>query len=455
MDVDYIKRSLGKLRYLDLRIAKTNIENISVQDNQVTSFSSNTGFIAGARALNNNWGISYTSNEKNINDCIKKAVKISKISKKTKIKLAYSNPIEDEYHEKPKINPFEITKKEKLKFLFNCVKKAKSINPLIKTVRVGIGFGEGDNLFINSEESRIKSHRCAGFFGIEVIARKGTNIQMYYDLKRMVGGYELIKNLPDEFIINTCNNAVKMLDAKHAPAGKFPLILDGEIAGIFFHEAVGHLCEADSILRSASVFKDKLNQKVGSELINLYDSPLIKGSVGSYKYDDEGVPAVETYLIKNGLLTGFLHSRETAGEMNKKPTGNGRCDSPASPPIPRMSNTVLKPGNMSFEEMASEINNGIYLKGSMGGTTEPVKGIFNFNAKQGFFIKNGKICDMIKNVCLIGNVFDILTSVIGVGKQEKNKFRGGLCGKEGQFVPVDAEVPHIMLKEGLVGGRAG
>ncbi len=243
----------------------------------------------------------------------------------------------------------------------------------------------------------------------------------------------------------------KLLSAKRAPAGRHPVIIDPVLAGVFFHEAVGHACEADAILNKASVFAGKKGHKIAPEILNMSDDPSIK-AFGHYKYDDEGIKAKETKLIENGVLTGFLHSLETASRMKEEPTGNGRVQNPNNYPIPRMSNIVIKKGDSGFEEMVQEMKDGIYLIGSKGGVVEPLTGNFLFNAEYGYVIKNGEKKHMIKDVSLSGNILETLKNIKLIGKKPMMSPRTSFCGKMGQSVPVSEKTPFIYLSEAVIGG---
>jgi TldD protein len=197
--------------------------------------------------------------------------------------------------------------------------------------------------------------------------------------------------------------------------------------------------------------KTTLGRKFGWESLNIVDDATIPGLRGSYKYDDEGVAAARTYLIREGVLTGRLHSRETAAKMGEPLTGNARALDYRYPPIVRMSNTFIEPGLFSFEELLSDIKEGIYAKNWYGGTTSME--MFTFSAGEAYMIRNGKIAELLRPVMLTGNVFSTLKNIEAVGN-DLGMNQGGGCGKGEQApLPVSNGSPHIRIRNCLVGGK--
>jgi TldD protein len=193
-----------------------------------------------------------------------------------------------------------------------------------------------------------------------------------------------------------------------------------------------------------------LGRRFGADYLNIVDGAAVPGLRGSYKYDDEGVPATKTYLIRQGILEGRLHSRETSAKMGETPTGNARALNYLYPPIVRMTNTYIEPGSVSFENMISDIKEGVYAKDWYGGTTSLE--MFTFSAAEAYMIRNGKIAELLQPVVLSGNVFTTLNNIDAIGNDlEMNQ--GGGCGKNAQSpLPVSNGSPHIRIHNCLVGG---
>jgi TldD protein len=206
------------------------------------------------------------------------------------------------------------------------------------------------------------------------------------------------------------------------------------------------------VLEKSSVLGDKLGKKVASEHLTLVDTPNVLNEHGHFRYDDEGTPAGETFLINNGVLTTFMNSLESASLMDVNPTGNGRAMDPGHKPIPRMTNTVLKPGQYNKAELFEGIKKGIYAKGSNGGVVEPTNGNFIFNAEEAFLIENGKITKPLRDVSLAGNILEILPKITKIANDDVPNFFGGRCGKGEQWVPVGERTPHILISEAIIGG---
>jgi len=306
--------------------------------------------------------------------------------------------------------------------------------------------------FASSEGTYIQQERFYTLLGLTSIARRGSNIQSAHEGVGGVGGYELAEN-QEEIAEKAVKRATQLLDAEPAKGGKYTVIVDPKLSGVFAHEAFGHLSEADFLFENERLLRImKPGRGFGSEILNIVDEPNIPGEGGFYLYDDEGVAASKTYLIKEGKLAGRLHSRETAAKMGERPTGNARAINYEYPPIVRMSNTYIEKGKMDKEQMIFEIKDGIYAKGFRGGQTNLE--MFTFAPEEGYIIKNGKITKRIRDFNLTGNIFTTLSKIDAVG-DDLVLFTGpGGCGKDGQSpLPVSTGGPHIRIKELVVGGR--
>ncbi len=265
------------------------------------------------------------------------------------------------------------------------------------------------------------------------------------------GDFAVVENLQDE-ARNIARRAVALLSAPHVKGGTYTVVLDPILAGVFVHEAFGHLSEADHVYENPQLREIMvLGRKFGGKHLNIIDGAAVPGLRGSYKYDDEGTSATKTYLIQEGILNSRLHSRETAARMGEKPTGNARAINYQFPPIVRMTNTFIEPGKTSFEDMISDIKEGIYAREWYGGTTSLE--MFTFSAGEAYMIRNGKIAEMIKPIVLTGNVFTTLDNIDAVGN-DLDMNQGGGCGKAGQSpLPVSNGSPHIRIKNCLIGGK--
>ena len=253
----------------------------------------------------------------------------------------------------------------------------------------------------------------------------------------------------EEFVKESLDIATKLLSAKSAKGGSFPVIVDQKLGGVFAHEAIGHGCEADIVLAGGSVLKDKLNTKIGNDCINIIDDGSLQTN-GWTPFDDDFVLGKKTFLVKNGILSGYLHNLETASLMKMEPTGNGRSQSLMHSVIPRMTTTYIGAGDSNFNEMLKGIKEGYYLKESFGGQVDTIKGEFLFNSMYGYYIKNGEVSNMIKSTAMIGNILQTLHEISLIGKDLE--FSGGTCGKDNQLAPVGDGSPHFKINNVKVGG---
>lgn len=436
-----------KVHYADLRSITVNSEKIFSDDHDV-SISSNSSDGVGIRILKDGkWSIASSSTGSTLNDLFENA---NKLLIEAKTKFSQIKPIQAEYSTKFKKDPFSIPFKDKVEFLLDIKKRMDS--PEIQNTKSVVAFLKSSERFISSEGSDIKTSYCKSIFISTSVARVGDNIQPVSYRNTFISGYEGINSVDIDKITSDMKKKMKrLLNAIPAPPGRFKIVCDPELTGLFFHEAVGHASEADSILNKSSVFKNMLGKKIASSQVSLTDDPT-KKSWGHYKFDDEGIRASPTKIIDSGILSGFLHSRETASQMRVESTGNGRVDSIASFPIPRMSNLIIGNGNYSFDDLI-DFKQGIYAKGFRGGQVDTITGNFVFGCEEAFLIKNGEISTPLRDVSLSGNVIDSLKGIDAVGKKSVSTSAGGSCGKRGQFVPVGEISPHMRIKNIIVGGR--
>lgn len=305
--------------------------------------------------------------------------------------------------------------------------------------------------FVSSEGSYIEQSRVDVTLRISAVARDGSEVQQTSLSIGSKGDFGVVEGL-HERIRELAKRAVKMLSAPKVKNGEYTVVLDPVLAGVFTHEAFGHLSESDHIYENEKLRQMMvLGRKFGGNLLNIVDGAAVPGLRGSFKYDDEGVPSQKTYLIREGYLVGRLHSRETAGVMGEKPTGNARAISYLFPPIVRMTNTYIEPGDVAFSDMIKDIRLGIYARDWYGGTTSLE--MFTFSAGEAYMIREGKVAEMVRPVTLSGNVFTTLANIDAVGNDlEMNQ--GGGCGKADQApLPVSNGSPHIRIRRCLVGGR--
>jgi TldD protein len=248
--------------------------------------------------------------------------------------------------------------------------------------------------------------------------------------------------------------ALVNLDAVPAPAGTMPVVLGPGWPGVLLHEAIGHGLEGDFNRKGTSAFTNRIGQRVASELCTVVDDGTLSGRRGSLNIDDEGTPTRCTTLIENGVLKGYLQDKLNARLMGMEPTGNGRRESFAHIVMPRMTNTYMLAGPHDPQEIIRSVRKGLYAVNFGGGQVDITSGKFVFSASEAYLIENGKVTAPVKGATLIGNGPDVLTRVSMVGNDLELDQGIGVCGKEGQSVPVGVGQPTLKIDALTVGGTA-
>jgi TldD protein len=249
--------------------------------------------------------------------------------------------------------------------------------------------------------------------------------------------------------------AVVNLDAAPCPAGNMKVVLGPGWPGILLHEAIGHGLEGDFNRKGTSAFSGRLGQRVASEGVTVVDDGTLPGRRGSINVDDEGTPTRCNTLIENGVLVGYMQDRLNAELMKVEPTGNGRRESYADIPMPRMTNTFMLAGQDDPDEILKSVDSGIYAVSFGGGQVDITSGKFVFTVSEAYRIENGVVGQALKGATLIGNGPDVLTRVSRIGSDLELDAGVGTCGKDGQSVPVGVGLPTIRLDEITVGGTEG
>ena len=304
--------------------------------------------------------------------------------------------------------------------------------------------------FANSEGTFIVEERPTTTIHLVATAREGSNVQRASDGLSVPAGYEQVLD-QEEMARVVARRAVDLLSAETVVGGIYPVVCDPRLAGVFVHEAFGHLSEADFVYANPQAQKMMvLGRRFGQDILNIIDDGTLPGLRGTHRYDDEGTPMQRTELVREGLLVGRLHSRETAAKMAESPTGNARATRYRYAPIVRMTNTFIEPGQVSFEEMIADIDLGVYACEAIGGQTMLEN--FSFSAGHGYMIRKGRIAEMVKDVVLSGNLFTTLNHIDAIG-DDLAFSRLGTCGKGQDGLPVSTGAPHIRIQDVTMGGR--
>ncbi|MCX9083095.1 MAG: TldD/PmbA family protein [Candidatus Methanoperedens sp.] len=438
--------------FYDTRIIKSVSTSIILDNGEIREISNNFSSGGAVRVLDTgSWGfVSLDGVHDNLDAAISSAEKLAESVKNKSPR----NPIRLAPIKKPNLEnlpgikekPRDIPIEDKVKLLLEIEKNAKmdgiqSTNAMYSESLINVKYSSSEGLDCEYSLTRVG-------FAISAIAQSEGIYQIGRESRFGVMGFELFK-MHDAFELaqNAAKTAKELLSAKTPKAGTYPVILDQELAGVFIHEAVGHAVEADHVLGGNSILSGKIGEQIASPFITVYDDPSLH-EYGYYPFDDEGAQSKRTTLIEKGVLTSFIHSRETAGKLGGE-SRNSRAQGYARPVI-RMSNTFIAPEGMKFDEMLSELKDGIYLKGSRGGQVNTGEGVFQFNAERGFIVRDGELTTSLRDVSLSGNTLEILNNVSAVGNDLE--LNSGRCGKAGQLVPVSDGAPHVLVNRAMVGG---
>jgi TldD protein len=268
-----------------------------------------------------------------------------------------------------------------------------------------------------------------------------------YDLKRLIGD-DFPRSLAEEAV----RSAVLNLDAEDAPAGPMTVVLGPGWPGVLLHEAVGHGLEGDFNRKGSSAFSNRVGEQVASTLCTVIDDGTMDGRRGSLTIDDEGTVTQPTVLIEKGILRGYMQDKQNARLMGVQSTGNGRRQSYAHAPMPRMTNTYMEPGEHDPEEIIASVDKGIYAVNFGGGQVDITSGRFVFSATEAYRIEGGKLTRPIRGATLIGNGPEVMNRISMVGNDLALDKGVGVCGKDGQSVPVGVGQPSLKIDEVIVGG---
>jgi TldD protein len=305
--------------------------------------------------------------------------------------------------------------------------------------------------FANSEGILLHQLRPEVTLSAVAIAREGDIVERGLESVGLRRGWISVQGREAMFH-QAAERAVDLLKAPRVQGGRYPVVLDPRLAGVFIHESIGHLSEADFVAENpAASAMMRLGRRVGPEDLHVGDDGSAAGRRGTLPYDDEGTPTRNTQLIQNGVLVGRLHSRETAGRMGENPTGNARALSFRYPPIVRLTNTYIASGRGTLDDLLRDIKVGIYACDASGGQTHLED--YSFTSGYAWMIRNGRLAELVKPVVLAGKLFETLERIERIGGDFQWNEMGGGCGKAGQVpLSVSEGAPHLRIRDVLVGG---
>jgi TldD protein len=345
---------------------------------------------------------------------------------------------------------------EKLDLVVRADRAARAHDPRIKQVRVTYGDQARHVLIAGSDGRVVTDFQPLVRLGVFTIAQEGSNLQSGSSGGGGRVGLEFFvgEHAPERFAGEAARQAIVQLEAQEAPAGEMEVVLGPGWPGILLHEAVGHGLEADFNRKGISAFSGRLGQRVASDLCTVVDDGTIPGRRGSLNVDDEGEPSQKTVLIEQGVLRGYLEDKLSAAILKTTRTGNGRRESYAHIPMPRMTNTYMLAGQDDPQGIIRSVRRGLYAVYFGGGQVDITNGKFVFSTSEAYLIEDGKITAPVKGATLIGDGPSVLTRVTAVGNDLKLDPGIGTCGKDGQSVPVGVGIPTIKVSQLTVGGTA-
>ena len=347
-----------------------------------------------------------------------------------------------------------LTEQQRISLLESVDTFARGLDPRVKEVNVSLA----------GEYTRVMMVASDGTFSADVrpLVRLNVSVIVEHNGRREQAGaggggrydysYFHEQDRAEGYAREAVRRALVNLESEAAPAGTMTVVLGPGWPGVLLHEAIGHGLEGDFNRKGSSVFAGRVGETVASPLCTVVDDGTLANRRGSLNVDDEGIPSQRTVLIENGKLAGYLQDKLNARLMGVAPTGNGRRESYAHLPMPRMTNTYMLPGPHTSEEIIASVDKGLYAVNFGGGQVDITSGKFVFSASEAYLIEKGKITRPVKGATLIGNGPEVLTQVSMVGDDLALDEGVGTCGKEGQSVPVGVGQPTLRVDELTVGG---
>jgi TldD protein len=350
--------------------------------------------------------------------------------------------------------PIAASLDRKLRLLGQMDAAARGLDPRVRQVIATLGSEDAVVMIATPSGWTVGDVRPLTRLNITVIVEDGAKreIGSYGGGGRVAFDFYLEEERWKRFATEAVRQALIKLDAVEAPAGEMTVVLGPGWPGILLHEAVGHGLEGDFNRKKTSAFSGRLGQKVASELVTVVDDGTIRNRRGSLNVDDEGVPTRRNVLIEKGILRGYMQDRLNARLMGTEVTGNGRRESYAHPPMPRMTNTFMLAGQDEPADIIRGVSRGLYAVSFGGGQVDITNGRFVFSASEAYLIEDGRVTKPVKGATLIGNGPEALTRVSRVGHDLKLDEGVGTCGKDGQSVPVGVGLPTTRIDRMTVGG---
>ncbi|GFE71371.1 TldD/PmbA family protein [Chroococcus sp. FPU101] len=451
---DLINRYKHRVDFLTIRIEEGQGTNILLRGDKVETLSEGISIGGQVRACyKGGWGFATFNQLSTLAERIEDAIAAARLVGEEETILAPVEPVQISCKlpltgTDPRL--VSLIQKKELCDRYN--EMLRHYNHQITTTSVRYGDSTQHIILATSEGTLIEQTWADLEMRFSATARNGDLVQSGRETTGSRKAYEDLMNL-DEQVEKTAKRAVESLILPPVKGNTYTVVIDPILTGLFVHEAFGHLSEADMLYENPDLLEVmSMGKRFGTDELQIFDGAAPEGHRGSYLYDDEGTPASTTQLIKDGVLVGRLHSRETAGKLGENPTGNARCLNYHYVPIVRMTNTWIERGKTPVADLFSGIKEGVYAKNWQGGMTNGE--MFTFSAGEAWMIRDSKIAEPVKDVTLSGNVFKTLANIEAIGDDFYWDESGG-CGKGGQSgLPVGCGGPSLRIRDVVVGGEA-
>jgi len=452
--IDELKKGLSLCddKYADIRYEEDEMTRMSYRGKELESFynSVQNGFHLRVLAGGGMCSASF-NNREDLPRIMKETSAAAKIGRKYRdreIDFKLAKPVTDRVLPAPRENPRQVPLEEKLRLLTHYNRLVLKMPTIQSTILYYYEWVKNKS-YLNTENNAVEQQQIICGISGEIIARDGKSME---NVRASVGGCEdftMLRNREDVFE-RKAQIVSDLLRAEKPASGTYRVLLNQPMVGLFIHEAFGHFSEADLVKDNPGLLKRlRIGNQLGPDFLNVVDDPAQYGRPGYYVYDDEGVRGTRTTLIKNGVLTGRLHSMETAADMGEDLTGNGIAVGWRHTPIVRMSNIFVEPGEMDFESLLDLVGTGLYICDAKGGSTMGDE--FAFGAQYGFEVRRGKTGKLLKGINMSGNLFVTMKKILGIGDDIRFGERGG-CGKDGQTNPQSGSGgPHTVIDDVIIG----
>ncbi|MDR1004672.1 MAG: TldD/PmbA family protein [Prevotellaceae bacterium] len=442
--------------YADLYFEHTFNNSVSLMDGQVNSCSSNIDFGMGVRVLaGDRTGYAYVEGI-TLEEMLRAARTAARIASSGNAGVpADCTAKRIDHNRYAVITPWEaVDLKQKMPYLQRLNEQIFSRDSRVCKVQANLSDSTSHVLFFNSDGVSYYDYRPMASLAAVCIMEENGRMENAYAARSYRQGVEFLTDgLIDTLAREAVDQTAILFRAVKPKGGEMPVVMGAGGSGILLHEAIGHAFEADFNRKNISIFSDRLNKQVCNEQINVVDDGTIPFNRGSINFDDEGTEGQKTYIVRQGILTNYLHDRISARHYGVSPTGNGRRDTFRNAPIPRMRATYMEAGNLKEEEIIGAVKQGIYVDNFTNGQVQIGAGDFTFFVKSGYLIENGQLTQPIKDINIIGNGPQALADITLVADNAKIDNGTWTCGKDGQSCPVTCGMPSALVSKLTVGGE--